>query len=137
MPAATTPKQKVKIAGTTSSVEVAPGERYAGIPADIVPKVGIVRWTPVGDGTYRPRLQVLDTWVRTSELPQFGIHIPRDTIGRLGAAGFIEISQLSPRCPSVTMESVLAHIESCKDPEFWTEARVAKYRKTFWQFKNT
>jgi len=121
----------VSIYPTRHSVEVAPGERYVDLPPATVPKAGIVRWVPAGDGTYRPRLQIMETWVRVGNCEQFGIHIKRDTLIRLGAAGFIEISQPSPFTPSITIESLLAHIEAAKDPEFWTEERLATYRKSY------
>lgn len=121
----------VSIYPTKQTVEVAPGERYVDLPPATVPKAGIVRWVPAGDGTYRPRLQVMETWVRVGNCEQFGIHIKRDTLIRLGAAGFIEISQPSPFTPSITVESLLAHIEAAKDPEFWTEERLATYRRSY------
>lgn len=123
-------KVPVAIYPTKKTVEVAPGERYVDLPPASVPKAGIVRWVPAGDGTYRPRLQVMETWVRVGNCEQFGIHIKRDTLIRLGCAGFIEISQPSPFTPSITIESLLAHIEAARDPEFWTEERLDIYRKT-------
>ena len=130
-PAAHPIKTRVSIYPTKQTVEVAPGERYVDLPPATVPKAGIVRWVPAGDGTYRPRLQVMETWVRVGNCEQFGIHIKRDTLIRLGSAGFIEISQPSPFTPAITIESLLAHIESAKDSEFWTEERLAKYRRAY------
>ena len=131
-PVTESPDQRfpVSIYPTKHCVEVAPGERYVDLPPSTVPKAGIVRWVPAGDGTYRPRLQIMETWVRVGNCEQFGIHIKRDTLIRLGSAGFIEISQPSPFTPSITVESLLAHIEAAKDPEFWTEERLERYRKT-------
>lgn len=120
---------KVTIFPTKETVEVAPGEKYVDLPITLAPKVGIVRWVPVGDGSYKPRLQVMETWIRVTAAAQFGVHIKRDTLIRLGVAGFISISQPSPQNTSVSLESLLEHLERCKDPEFWTEARLVKYRR--------
>jgi hypothetical protein len=126
----------VKIANTAgASIRVSPEEKYADLPADITPKVGIVRWVPAGDGTYRPRVQVLENWIRTTHAPQYGVHIRPETLVRLGNSGFIDIVQTSPGHNAISLESLLAHIERCRDPEFWTEARIAKYRTSFWNFR--
>lgn len=127
----------VSIYPTNKTIEVAPGERYTDIPAANVPKAGIVRWVPAGDGTYRPRLQVMETWVRVGQCEQFGIHIKRDTLIRLGIAGFISICQPSPMTPSISIESLIAHMEASQDPEFWTDERLERYRRTINTFRIT
>lgn len=132
---AATPIQKpnpaarpVRIAHTSATVLVAPGERYVDLPPEHTPRVGIVRMVPVGEGLYKPRLQVIENWIRVTEAEQFGIFIRRDTLVRLGVAGFIPISQPSPQITAISLEGVLDHIEACKDPEFWTEKRMHIYR---------
>lgn len=128
---------QVRIYPTNQTIAVAPGERYVDIPPAKVPQAGIVRWVPAGDGTYRPRLQVMETWVRVGQCEQFGIHIKRDTLIRLGIAGFIKICQPSPMTPSISIESLLEHMEAAKDPEFWTEERLERYRRTLHTFRIT
>jgi hypothetical protein len=129
--------QPVRIHPISATMQLAPGEKFADVPPDILPKVGIVRWIPSGDGSYRPKLQVLEIWVRVTHAHLYGITIPRDTLVRLGNAGFIELSQPSPGHTAVNLDSLLAHIEACKDPEFWTETRQAQYREALWSFRNT
>jgi len=118
-------------------IEVAPGERYVDVPPDIVPKIGIVRWTPAGDGTYKPRVQVMENWIRVTEATRFGIHIKRETLIRLGTSGFISSNQPSPGMICISLDSLLEHIELCKDPEFWTEKRRTEYRKALPIFRET
>jgi hypothetical protein len=125
----------VKVANTGQSVEVAPGETLADLPEKAAPKVGIVKWIPQGDGTYRPKIQVLENWIRTTHAPLYGVHIKPETLVRLGNSGFIELTQTSPGHNAVNLESVLAHVERCKDPEFWTSARIEQYRTAFWNFR--
>jgi hypothetical protein len=134
----TKPTVPVRIANTAGhTIDIAPGEKYADIPPDKLPKVGIVRWIPCGDGTYRPRLQVMENWIRTTHAPQFGIHIQPETLVRLANSGFIQIAQTSPGHNAINLESLLDHIEACRDPEFWTSARKATYRRAFWNFRNS
>lgn len=128
MPPTVTPSRTVRIANTDATIQVAPGERYADLPAELAPRVGIVRMVPVGEGLYKPRLQVMENWVRVTETEQFGIYISRDTLVRLGVAGFVPISQPSPQIITISLEGLLDHIEKCKDPEFWTERRMHQYR---------
>ncbi len=132
------PPQTVRIINavpTTDEVQVAPDEKYADLPAPITPRVGIVRWIPQGDGLYRPRIQVLDNWIRVTRAAEYGIHIPSDTLVRLGNGGFIEISQPSPGYTAINLESLLRHIELCKDAEFWTPERRDRYRASAWNFR--
>jgi hypothetical protein len=121
---------------TGEAIEIAPGERYVDLPQEIAPKFGIIRWMPAGDGTFRPRVQVLENVIRVTEARQYGIHISRETIIRLGVAGFVSISQLAPMTICVSLESLLDHIDACKDPEFWTEERLVRYRKALPIFRD-
>jgi hypothetical protein len=130
------PRIPVKIHPTGQTIEVAPGTAYADLPPTHVPRAGIVRWTPAGDGTYRPRVQVLEIWVRVSHAGDYGITIPRDTLVRLGNAGFIELAQPSPGHTAVNLDSLLAHIEKCKDPEFWNKERRQRYREALWSWSD-
>lgn len=130
------PRIPVRIHPTGQTLEVAPGERYADLPATHVPRAGIVRWTPSGDGTYRPRLQILEIWVRVTNAHEYGVTVPRDTLVRLGNAGFIELVQPSPNHVAVNLDSLLAHIERCKDPEFWNAERRQRYREALWNWSD-
>lgn len=128
-------KTPCRIIGTDTTVEVAPGERYTDAPPEIAPQYGIFRWVPAGDGTYRPRIQVLETWIRVADAPKYGIHILRDTLVRLGNAGFIGISQATPGQNHIHLESLIDHVEACKDPEFWNAERRAKYSAALQRFR--
>ena len=127
----------IRVHPTATTTQVTAGAKFAEIPEETVPKVGIVRWIPEGDGTYRPRVQILETWVRVSLAHQYGVSIPRDTLVRLGNAGFIELCQPSPCHTAVNLDSLLRHIEACKDPEFWNPERMTRYRAALGSFKDT
>jgi hypothetical protein len=129
--------QLANAGGQPVTVEIAPGEAYADLPAEQAPRVGIVRWVPAGDGLFRPRVQLLENWIRTTHAPQFGIHIKPETLVRLGNSGFIKFSQTSPGHNAVCLESLLDHIEKCRDPEFWTTERRKQYTTAFWRFRQS
>jgi hypothetical protein len=130
-------KELVKLpsCGKTVLVEIKPGESLADLPAEIKPPSTFCRWLPVGAGYFRPEFAEPQNWIRATHALLYGVHMKPEHLVRLGNAGFIDIAQVSPGCTMVLLESILAHIERCKDPAYWTEARAARCREGFWNFR--
>lgn len=115
-------------------VEFAPGQEVdATLPREAVPRFGLVQLMRQADGSY---VTVLKTWSETvrlklDTLPNLGIDVSYKTCRRLIAAGFIEGSFIAPETFIMDLESLYNHVQATRDPEFWTDARKAKYRAAF------
>ena len=116
-----------RILPTLRTCQVSPDQVMSDMPQSEAPRYTLAKWIPVGDGTFRPRLQTIEVWARMKDLPSYGIPLPPETITRLATAGFIEMRKVAPASLMVNLDSLYAHLEACKDPEFWTKERIAKY----------
>ena len=79
-----------------------------------------------GDGSYRavPRKPKDKVTVReAARLANYSL----GTIYRLYKAGFIKGERQSPRRILIGVESLQAHLEAVRDPEFWTDERKLRY----------
>lgn len=123
----------------TDLVEVAPGQWAAAeIHPDDVPRVGIVRLMRQGDGSYVPILKLSSQYVRMSrELGEtVGLHgLSWKSLYRLIGAGFVASSKPTPNVILVDLVSLAAHVESARDPEFWTPARRAQWSQACAEFQ--
>ncbi len=54
-------------------------------------------------------------------------HYSRDTIYRLSHSGFVTGERQSPRKILIDVESLQAHLEAVREPEFWTPERRRRY----------
>ncbi len=77
---------------------------------------------PMGDGSFKaiPRKPVIEVAVAKA-VKITGTS--RDTIYRLYAAGLIRGKRPSPRKIVIDVESLRAHNEASRDPEYWTPER--------------
>jgi hypothetical protein len=109
---------------------VAPDERCKFIDAPIEDRrYGFFEWQKLGDGTFAPVIRVYDAHVRLAVAEKIA-DIGYDTIRRLVIAGFVEGSQPSPGTILVSINSLVAHLQATRDAEFWTPARIQKYRQS-------
>lgn len=127
--AAETVAAAVRILPDNEIVMVTPTERarrVAAAPAKLIPQVGVFDWQPAGDGTYRPVVRMHELFMR---MPQFAkiVDIDYCALRRLVTAGFVEGRVITPGTIQVSVHSFFAHVEACKDREFWTDERRAKY----------
>lgn len=111
-------------------IQVAPdaaSRKVADLPADLIPRIGLVDFQPAGDGTYRPIVRIHDSWIRVSIAARaFGLR--HMVLRRLITAGFVEAIQPSPGCWMMNLQSYFRHVEAVRnDPEFWNEQRRARY----------
>lgn len=112
--------------------EVAPGvfEPATIDPAD-VPRYGLVWLMRQSDGSYLPVLKHHALYVSMShDLPvQLGLKgLSPKGLYRLIAAGFVACSRTTPGTILVDLGSLAAHIESARDPEFWTPERRKRWK---------
>ena len=101
--------------------EVAPGQTVTGsLPDELRPRVAVFKWVLQGDGSYKPQIKPVDEWVKINFVKELGLSISSDTVRRLGIAGVIEIRHSAPGAVEVNLASLDAHLEGCRDPEYWT-----------------
>lgn len=111
-------------------IEIAPGET---IPrpelAKHVPEFGIVRMQREANGQLTPMLRTWKPEVRlTKDLPgKLGLEMDYRTLLRLAIAGFIESRRPAPRLTLISIPSLVSHMDACRDPEFWTPARITAW----------
>ena len=81
---------------------------------------------PLGDGSYRavPRRPMGKVTVKeAARLANY----PRASIYRLYNGGFITGERQSPRRILIDVESIQAHLEAVREPEFWNDERRDRY----------
>jgi hypothetical protein len=106
----------------TMKIEIAPGQKIVTtVPIELRPNVALVHLQAVGDGNLKPVLKLRDVWVKlTDSLPaELGMDIDSRTLRRLGIAGVIETRHPSPNATEINLHSLDAHLEACRDPEYW------------------
>jgi hypothetical protein len=121
-----------KLVPSGTTVQLAPGqESRIPVPREAVPRYGMVQLMRQTDGTYLPVLKTWSETVRlTCSLPNdLGLDVSYNTLVRLVTAGFVQGTRIAPETTLIDLESLVAHMEACRDPEYWTPARVQKYRE--------
>lgn len=113
----------VLVGGSPVKVHAAPGITAKVVDAAAlalaVPKIGVFKWTPAGDGTYKPTVIIQEQMIRAVVLAQL-VGMDQMTIYRLIRAGFVKWDRPAPNCIRVSIESWLTHQEAVSaDPEFW------------------
>ena len=93
---------------------------------EALPKFGVFRWQPAGDGTFRPIYRIHETMMRAVDVEQ-ATGVSYRTLKRLILSGLINGSQPSPGLMLVDITSYFEHQEAARDPDFWTPARRAQY----------
>jgi hypothetical protein len=83
---------------------------------------------PLGDGSYKAVPRKSQQKVTVKEAARIA-NSSNATIYRLFESGFIEGERQSPRKIMIHVESLNAHLEAVRDPDFWTHAR----RKRYWR----
>lgn len=122
---------KVRLVKSGDIIEITPGEfRECKVARGALPRHGYISLMRLADGNY---MQVLNSWgetVRLTEdlLRQLGIDISPDTLRRLMNGDFVRWTRPAPNTTLLDLASLHAHLEACRDPDFWTEERVRKYR---------
>jgi hypothetical protein len=87
-----------------------------------VPTVGIFRWTPAGDGTFRPKVLIQETMIRAVVLARL-VEMDQKAMHRLAAAGFVRWDRPTPNNLRISVESWLEHQAKVQaDPWFWEKA---------------
>ncbi len=81
---------------------------------------------PMGDGSFHvvPRRPQSKTTIKEAARMA---HYSRDTIYRLFRSGFVTGERQSPRKILIDVESLQAHLEAVRKPDFWTPERRRRY----------
>jgi hypothetical protein len=106
-----------------SSMAPNPPPGPAASPAALFAACDLV---PMGDGSYKAIPRKPKQKVTVKEAARIA-NYPLASIYRLFDAGFIEGERQSPRKIMIHVESLNAHLEAVRDPEFWTHARRVRY----------
>lgn len=103
-------------------IQVAPGKYAPFRKGANPPAVSLCTWAQNDDGTFSPlpfteRLVRLDTQVAA----QLGFEgHQRNTLRRLGEAGFIDLIKITPGCTLLNLDSYYNHLRRCaENPDFW------------------
>lgn len=126
-----TPRNSVPVlnAGPAIRVQAAPDQRCVFLDQPIEDRrFGVFEWQKLGDGTFAPVVRVYDAHVRIAVIEKIA-DLSYDTIRRLIIAEFVEGSQPSPGVILVSINSLIAHLRKTKEPDFWTDIRIKKYRQ--------
>jgi hypothetical protein len=117
------PGQPIRI---TPDLAVLPHAPLAAVPA-----FGLVEWVRTADGKFEARLITHDQWIALSRYPadQIGLPISRDTLLRLGRAGFIRMRRPTPFEWQYHLGSLIEHLEAAEEEDFWDETNIKRYRE--------
>ncbi|MCX6908122.1 MAG: hypothetical protein NTY01_08775 [Verrucomicrobia bacterium] len=132
---------KATLIGGKTKVEIVPGVKITPVSIESVSRFAIARWVPQGDGTFKPVAKSCDPWVRlTVSLPrELGLGISWDVMRRLIVSGIVASRRPGPHTTEISIESLNAHLEGCRDTEYWctpvkgtdgrTMTREARYKE--------
>lgn len=133
-------KAAVAAAVRPDMLRVAPG-RHAWVPANggEPPALAICRWSPDGEGSFRPVPVGGGRWARLDAqlLALLGFRSGSRpgryaTLLRLSRAGFVEMVKVSPGCWLLDLDSWHRHLTACMDdPEMWEPGSEAVRRYNF------
>lgn len=120
----------VRILPGEQAIQVTPEHvtrKNAPAPAQCIPLVGVFDWQPAGDGTFKPIIRLHEQMMRMNVFAKI-VDIDYFALRRLVTAGFVEGQPTTPGAWHVNVHSYFAHVEAVRtDPDFWTEARRARY----------
>lgn len=126
--------EKINIINFGTTIEVAPG-KTATLNEKTMPKVGVCRFIPIGNGEYKIQIDTKLSWVRLrpNTPKELGLGIEYRSLFRLVATGFVLGQKVTPNCWQFSLQSYFDHLERVRnDPEFWEENNPAqnlqKYR---------
>ncbi len=81
---------------------------------------------PLGDGSYRAVPRRPSGKVTPKEAARLA-NYPLTSIYRLYRGGFVSGERQSPRRILIDVESLRAHLEAVRDPDYWTAERHDRY----------
>lgn len=121
------PRVAVHLLPEARTIHISPEEAARRvIDAPALPKLGVFRWQPAGDGTYRPIYRIHEPMIKTVELASL-LGLSNWTLIRLVRSGLVDGAQPSPNIILVNVASYFEHQEATKDPDFWTPAKRAAF----------
>lgn len=101
------------------------------VPMDKIPGLGIFRWHDRDDGTFEPRVELHDAWIRLGEvesLPLGGLTV--EVTRKLIDGGFIFACAPAPSLTLVNISDLLRHREeTSEDPQWWTPEKLRRYKE--------
>lgn len=102
-------------------------------PAQIeqIPGLGIFRWHDREDGTYEPRVELHDAWLRIGDVESLPIGgLTTEVTRKLVNGGFVFACSPAPSLTLVNISDLLRHREEVsEDPHWWTPDRVRRYKE--------
>lgn len=103
--------------------ELAPEVHVAAKPVRVsAPRVGMMRWQPLPDGSFKPLIETHPAVVDISRWAPAIYGCSRSVITTLVNAGFVEGERLSPRTLTINLESYFAWRTRMRgDPFFWSD----------------
>lgn len=104
--------------------EVAPDVAVAAKPAQIqAPRLGIMRWTPLEGGVYKPEIETHPAAVNIKDWKEHVYGVSKHVIAALVEAGFVDGERLAPRTLLIHLESYFAHRARMREnPFFWQDS---------------
>lgn len=125
-------------------VEYAPGKHCVFFGERPIPRYGVVRWVPAGDGLWRPMIRGWGKYVALRRffrpgatgkevhpmMRRLGLDLSYNSVLRLYKNGFITGLQPVPHKILIDLESLQRHLTEAQDPDFWTPERVRQFKET-------
>ena len=114
------------------SAALPPGRPAAAAPAAPAKTAGAATvfaacdLVPLGDGSYKAIPRKPRQKVSVKEAARIA-NYPVASIYRLFVSGFIQGERQSPRKIMIHVETLHAHLEAVRDPDFWTRSRRDRY----------
>lgn len=106
-------------------VELTPGHKSLA-PVEM-PNYAIFQMRRLPNGDIRPTLVEWTEWIPITDkdLADAGIPVSRQTIRRLGRAGFLEIDRIVPGRYALSLSSWVAHMKAVREnPDFWSKSTI-------------
>ncbi len=128
-----------RVIGSRAIVRIPPGAKSAPAPLEIMPLFALPRWEARGDNLYAAVVRPWPAWVPVDAQLLKAVNKPRKTFLRLLTAGIIKSRRPTPHTREVEVESLVAYMKDCEDPEYWNRAeqwpdgrkmtRLARFRE--------
>lgn len=101
------------------------------VPMEQIPGLGIFRWHDCDDGTFEPRVELHDAWLRMGDVESLPIGgLTTEVTRKLISGGFIYACAPAPSLTLVNISDLLRHREeTSEDPHWWTPERLRRYKE--------
>ena len=112
-------RDALRVIGSRAAVQIPPGAKVAPAPLEAMPQFAIARWEAQGGNLYAAVVRPWPQWVPVNGQLLRAVNKPRKTFLRLLEAGLVKSRRPTPHTREVEVESLVAYLEGCQDPEYW------------------